>query len=73
MVVEKNQKKFWNPLVIRNLTMFLKLFYDAYEGNDNVKRPRTPMCGARRGEWDCVIDVAHRGQGYSNTLEIWLK
>jgi hypothetical protein len=47
--------------------------YDAYEGNDNVKHPRTPMCGARRGEWDCVIDVAHRGQGYSNTLEIWLK
>jgi hypothetical protein len=35
--------------------MFLRLFYDAYEGNDNVKRPRTPMCGARRGEWDCVM------------------
>jgi hypothetical protein len=28
--------------------MFLKLFYDG-EGNDNVKYPRTPMCGARRG------------------------
>jgi hypothetical protein len=68
MVVEKNKKQFWNPLVIRNLTMFLKLFYGAYEGNDNVKRPRTPMCSARRGEWGCVIDVAHRGQGYSNTL-----
>jgi hypothetical protein len=26
------------------------------------------MCGARRGEWDCFIDVAHRGQGYSNTF-----
>jgi hypothetical protein len=49
MVVEKNQKQFWNPLVIGNLTMFLKLFYDAYEGNDNVKRPRTPMCGTRGG------------------------
>jgi hypothetical protein len=53
--------------------MFLELFYDACERNDNVKRPRTPMCGARSGEWDSVIDVAHRGQGYSNTSEIWLK
>jgi hypothetical protein len=29
--------------------MFLKLFYDACEGNDDVKCPRIPMCGARRG------------------------
>ncbi len=55
--------------------MLLKLFYDACEGNDDVKRLSTPMCGARRGEWDRGTDVAHRGQGYtcSNTLEIWLK
>jgi hypothetical protein len=49
MVIEKNQKLFQNPLVIRNEIMFLKLFYDACEGNDYVKRPRKPMCGARRG------------------------
>ncbi len=53
--------------------MFLKLFYAVCERNDNVKWPRTPMCGARSGEGDSVVDVAHRGQGYSNTLEIWLK
>ncbi len=45
-----------------------KTFYDACEENDDLKRPRTPMCGARRGEWACVIDVAHRGQGYINSL-----
>jgi hypothetical protein len=49
MVVDKNQEHFENPLVIRNLTVFLKLFYYACEGNDNIKRPRTPMCGVRRG------------------------
>ncbi len=54
-------------------SMFLKLFYDACERNDDVKCQKTPMCGARSGERDNVIDVAHRGQGYSNTLEIWRK
>jgi hypothetical protein len=29
--------------------VFLKRFYDVCEGNDDVKRLRTPMCGARRG------------------------
>jgi hypothetical protein len=47
--------------------MFFKLFYEGCERNDDVKRPRTLMCGVRRGEWDCVIDVTNRGQGYSNT------
>jgi hypothetical protein len=73
MVIEKNQKQFYNPLVIRNLTIFVIIFCDVYEGNDDIKHPRTPMCGARRGEWDCGTDLAHRGQGYSNTLELWLK
>jgi hypothetical protein len=59
MVIEKNQKQFYNPLVIRNLTIFVILFCDVYEGKE--------------GEWDCGTDLAHRGQGYSNTLELWLK
>ncbi len=42
----------------KDLTMFLKLFYEACKGNDDVKRPRAPMCGGRRGEWDCGVDVA---------------
>jgi hypothetical protein len=41
----------------------LKTFLCICEGTYEVKLPRTPMCGARREEWDCGTDVAHRDQG----------
>jgi hypothetical protein len=56
------KKTVYNPLVIRNLTMFLKLFYDVCEGNEDIKRLTT-------SDSVCMTKKAVAGRGVVDESE----